>query len=424
SIDWATDILVHKLSELRKNLALHKQHVSPALPLPGRGVTAACVFTGEPAVEEHKFGTNEVKLISASIKARLNFAEWADDALAKITRRVRDAGLWAVSDFEHFGTPGESSYIAIVHADGNRMGERIEQLSQDYLSSAQNRAYTNKLREFSQKANQAAETALRDTIHRLLDSRIKPKNGEPYWQQSGLSPTDRDRLPKVKQRRDNHKRPLLPFRPLLFGGDDVTFVCDGRLGIALAQHYLTVYGARELADGKKAVGRAGVAIVNTHFPFALGYQLAEALARSAKEAGDGGMTASLDWHFGVNGVVESLEATRRRAYTVQTGLLYARPLRLPAIGDWRQWATFEQLMDAFHQGREWHGRRNKLKALQSALRDGPPHVRAFLENYVAHEPLPKPSPLATYAGVERDGWVGDRCVYFDALEALDFFIPL
>ena len=74
----------------------------------------------------------------------------------------------------------------------------------------------------------------------------------------------------------------LPFRPIVFGGDDVTFVCEGRLGLPLAAHYLTRLASEILPDGDPLYARAGIAIVKTHYPFARAYELAGRLGDSAK----------------------------------------------------------------------------------------------------------------------------------------------
>ena len=38
-------------------------------------------------------------------------------------------------------------------------------------------------------------------------------------------------------------RPIFPLRPIVFGGDDLTFVCHGRIGLALAARYLQYFEA-------------------------------------------------------------------------------------------------------------------------------------------------------------------------------------
>ena len=66
----------------------------------------------------------------------------------------------------------------------------------------------------------------------------------------------------------------------MYGGDDLTFVCDGRLGLDLAAFYLKEFsrGTIKVCGEDKSVDAcAGVAIVPTKFPFASAYHFAEEL---------------------------------------------------------------------------------------------------------------------------------------------------
>ncbi|MCA9952114.1 MAG: hypothetical protein KDE48_20830 [Anaerolineales bacterium] len=426
TISWDQEILTDKHQALRGKLATHKLHTAKNRPMAGLGVTSACAYTGQPAANLW-YGTP----VSHPIVTRVEkYLEYADQQFYDLIPDLKQGELEQVKDFEDFSGSDESGYIAIVHADGNRMGERIKQLSKKYNSPQQNRAYADKLRQFSESAREAAINALTATVKRLLQSRQEDK-GKYFWQRSN-APKGTD-LPNVVQSKHRDKEtgeiiPVIPFRAIVFGGDDVTFVCHGRLGLAMAQHYLHVYGQQPIVDDEgSAVGRAGVAIVHTHFPFAVGYGLADSLATNAKEQGKDektkadGMRASIDWHFGVNGLIAGLDTIRSSSYTVAEGQLQARPLRLQSTTDWRSWETFEELVTEFQTGEKWHGRRNKVKALQTALRGGFVHTQSFLTNY----DLPDlPAAKNVQPGARQTGWFGNTCVYFDALEAADFYIPL
>ena len=120
-------------------------------------------------------------------------------------------------------------------------------------------------------------------------------------------------------------------RPIVFGGDDVTFVCKGRLGLALAVRYLQSY-----AGAAQTVDRAGgVAVVKAHYPFSHAYDLAEELCKSAKDkiadfklSGKESATV-IDWHFSTSGVVLGLEEVRQREYSAENGdSLLMRPVWL------------------------------------------------------------------------------------------------
>jgi hypothetical protein len=184
-------------------------------------------------------------------------------------------------------------------------------------------------------------------------------------------------------------------------------------------------GAHQPADAC-----AGVAIVKVGYPFVRAYQMCTDLCDSAKALrrslpADQQISA-LDWLYTTTGITESLEALRHRVYTTTHGPLSMRPVTVspdaPAPEGWRHWHTLTHLIAAF-QREPWHERRNKRAALREALRAGPDATWQFLVTYgLAGVGLP---PLHdTPLHPERTGWSNDRCVYFDAIELLDMYLPI
>ncbi|HIE48236.1 TPA: hypothetical protein EYP84_05045, partial [Candidatus Bipolaricaulota bacterium] len=369
--DPAGDSLADVHQELRKELARRKRDRHLSTPLAGLGVTAACVYTGAPAVDLN----DEGQLISVEVqhKRAVKVKNESKDRLKEQLPQVADHGYDFVYDFDQFGARGESSYLAVIHTDGNRIGERIKAIGQQYARPEQNEQYRQALADFSQSVENAAYLALNATVDALLDAVVVEHSPEG----------ERRSIGKVPLRRRDHSGPwLLPFRPIVFGGDDVTFVCEGRLGLAVAAKYLQVFSQQILSDGEPAYCRGGVAVVKSHYPFSRAYDLAEALCASAKwyinEANVSGRLTAMDWHFAVSGLVLPIKAVRRREYTVPTGNLLMRPLRLnPPDGDWRSWRTFTALLDGFDRA-PWAGRRSKIKALRDALRGGREATQHFL----------------------------------------------
>jgi hypothetical protein len=208
----------------------------------------------------------------------------------------------------------------------------------------------------------------------------------------------------------------------------VTFVCDGRLGLDLATTYLSAYSSKCLADGKPAHARAGIAVVTSHFPFSREYDLAEELCRSDKEyiskANESEGLTAVDWHFAVSGPLLDLHQIREREYRVAEGPLEMRPVRLSnPKGDWRSWETFRRIVADFQkpesEGGRWEGRHNKVKALRDALRTSRAAVRLFLQ---AEDSL---AEIPGCHNMSKEGWHGSgRCGYYDAIEALDFYVSL
>ncbi len=404
NFDWENDKLNNVLQQAKDTLAERKADQYASTPQLGLGVTAACVYTGLPAVYYEPY---EERLLGAEVYAKIKAAETANERLEKILG-LKDYKI--PRDFEDFGrTRGESSYIAIVHTDGNQMGERIKNYTEQHSST--NRTLIAAQRDFSNSIEKTALEVLKKATALLVTAVQTDDKGNK-------------KIADTIELRENN----IPFRPIVFGGDDLTFVCDGRLGLALTAFYLREFLSRELADKKPAYCRAGVAVVKTRFPFARGYALAEELCASAKkritelrDLGEDGATA-MDWHFAAGGLLEDLEAIRNREYTVQGGnLLYMRPVSLSrANRDWRSWTTFDRIVREFKK-EPWKDRRNKVKALREILRTGSGEaVQYFLNAYGLTE-LPS---IPEMPEMKTRGWQGGCCGYFDAVEAMDFYIPL
>lgn len=413
--------------QLRRKVAGRKMKSPVSLPIPGRAVTAACVFTGQPAV-----GVNDDdNPISEQVRCTTGRGfELAEARLNNILSLAAQSGYEFARDFDNFGEKGESSYIAVVHADGNGMGKRFKALADAHPRVADNASYVRQLRAFSQAMRQRSIAALRETVQLLIASRRPGEDGEEKF--GGVVP-----IPRKKNSHTGRIDEFLPFRPIVFGGDDVTFVAEGRLGLALAAKYLDAVsqgplpGASEAQVGEPLYSRAGVAVVKSHYPFSRAYELAEDLADSAKDSIDylvDGTGTVMDWHFSTSGVIHSLKEVRGHEYMADTGQsLLMRPVRLnlgaappPGSKYWRSWDTFTRLAGAFQGGQAWHDRRNKIKALQGALRRGPSDVEIFRSNYGIEE-LPEIEGQST---MKTTGWAASECGYFDAIEALDFFVSL
>lgn len=399
--DWDAEALAQVVKATLGKVSRKKHDHAASMPMLGLGVTADCQYTGLPAVGKNQDG----KRVSAAIQAK----ETAfDPAHNELTRSLPLNGYEIPRDFDEFGRArGESSYIGVIHTDGNGMGERVRAIADQHPRPEDNRAYIQAIRAFSESVKQAAQEALSATYQQLIQSIDQE-----------------DKIGGVVQVR-NHK---LPLRPIVMGGDDVTFVCEGRLALTLAEFYLRQVTAHPLADGKPLAARAGIAVVKSHFPFVRAYALAEELTGSAKDYLNERKAlpyneqdfSAIDWHFAVSGVVLDLRQIREREYTVPAGQLTMRPLRLGTSGtDWRSWETFTNIVREFRSDR-WLERRNKMKALRDALRDGGEAVREFLQAYT----LPDLPTIPGNPDSAKTGWIGKRCTCFDAIEALEFFVPL
>jgi len=106
-----------------------------------------------------------------------------------------------------------------------------------------------------------------------------------------------------------------------------------------------------------------------------------------------------------------------------------RPLRLDTTEkgldttekEWRSWPVFIKIVKAFKEGEAWRNRHNKVKALREALRKGEKAVIGFRRVYSIDA---LPTIHEDYTSFPEQGWQGDRCGYFDAIEAMDRLIEL
>jgi hypothetical protein len=399
------------LSRLSARLAHAHQHRPPAAPLYGLGVTLDCPSTGLPAIarEPDPPPNTPARMVSASTLGKLHARAAADTRLKTLLGEDALDNYAIPTELDSLGrSRDEQSYIAVVHIDGNGMGTRFRQAGQ---ASPTNRATIHAVRSLSQQINETASKALKQTIEALLACLVVEAPPEHPWS------SDRNSLLHSLAHDRASKRPYLPFRPLVFGGDDVTFVCDGRLGLALAAHFLDAFEqtTAELPGGR-AHACAGVAIVKSHFPFARAYALAEDLCDNAKKAlRAANLTRSaLDWHIAASGRTDNIKAIRKRAYQTTTGAaLTARPVLFAPDDqtppEWKSgtWPQVQQTVATLNYAQDWRERRNKVLALRDVLRQGSAAVAQFQSRYQI-ETLPHTNPA----------------MLFDAIEAMGFLLPL
>lgn len=149
----------------------------------------------------------------------------------------------------------QDAYVAVVHIDVNGMGDLFKQ--QKKLSD---------LITLSDKVNRTLDEAL---LHFLSD--VEKSFSENKVDFGNF---------EVELKDD-----ILPIRPIINAGDDITFVCHGKLGIYLAETYIKIITEKlnqDISSNSRITCSAGVAIVNKKFPFSRAYQLSTELTTEAK----------------------------------------------------------------------------------------------------------------------------------------------
>lgn len=421
--------LAKAVGDLLNDIRQERSKQPPYTTLLGQGVTVMGNSSSLPAVTYSRYDddiTGATARYAANIVAKQRVTKLANERLRTEVLDLDNRYRYPL-DFDELGrSEGELSLIAVVHMDGNGIGKIIRNFAQKYGTTEQNRDYIKDMRAFSEGAKVIATHAMQNTIKHLL-GRIDDGWIHGYNDQPSIEVTKKN------------GQSILPFRPLITGGDDVTFVCDGRLGIALAVRMIEYFeeAARHIFPKHNLTACAGVAIVNVHYPFARAYDLADELCDEAKKlraqvAAETGaqvtdVPSALDWHIGMGGVYDDLDNMREREYEVYHNddaprSLTLRPVLLDQVNghSTRNWANIERVAVDFQL--KWQESRNKAKQLMDALRRGPDATRLFKTRYL--DELGLVLPDFAEGGPVENGWLDDRCAYYDALELMDLYVPL
>lgn len=389
----------------QKKLGLRENQPAPGCELGSLPVVRECSSTGMGASDE-----KDGRWLSAESLAKTDAAWKATDRLQSAygkTLNVEGQNCAFPDDLGNLGQREGASQIAIVHADGNGIGKRFEAICKEKNDDQ----FRRRIAGASKAINDIAQKALSQTLGEL--SGIWPELKENGLDLAKCSETERNKY---------GAKFWYPVRPIVEGGDDLTFVCHGRLGLALAARYLYNFEQQSKLhatsiDGQALTACAGVLIMPEKFPFARGYRLAERLTDSAKQQRrlKNSSRSWIDFHVLLEGSAGSLAAIRS-PYTKGNEQLLLRPYVLEPVrlGEPRSWAEFEGKVQKF---RKWP--RSRAKRLLEALVRGQKETERVREQFKTRgiELPSKPWEL-------ESGTPNMRTPFFDPLELLDFHTPV
>lgn len=307
--------------------------VYPALPVTAP-ITERSRRTGNPGVTTDDDGAT----LDLPTTRKKGFAKLAKEGL---TRRFSpdDAGLTS-RDWPRDLTPGadgafpylgDDHTVALVHADGNGMGELLRRAGD--AAKAKPDQYIAIFRALSEAIAEVTQAAAQHATATVL---IR----------------ERDR------RRDDPKRrepaAVLAARPIVLGGDDLTILVRADLALPFLRAFLEQFEIEsaqylpklEIGAGRLTAG-AGVVFLRASQPFYLAAHLAESLAKLAKDHAKRkdpkNPPSTLAFHRVTQSMIEEYGEIVRREKTVTVGdtsyvnTLGAYALRagqgLPALDD-------------------------------------------------------------------------------------------
>ena len=405
--------------QIQETLQLKKRARKVSSPLLGISVNAVCAETGLPAV-----AGEDDELLSRSIRKIREFGGDKDSSDAAKSYPSpcwpQDSEFTFPKDVDRLGrTEGQFSYIAVVHIDGNGVGKKIQDWSNSLEENMADDKYRESYRTWSVALDELSHCAMQNAMELLGGALVR----DPDIQ--GYSIGADDLLIELKRR---DCKVELPIRPILAGGDDLTFVCDGRLALALVECVLRKFKSNSIPHLGTVEASAGIAIVPSHTPFSRAYELAEDLCGSAKRLSRlRGGAAALDWHIGEITPGQSLAELRAKEYTSGPYLLTARPYLLDSASS-TDWAAIKRDFLSKNPGSLrhdcWRASGNKLKELRDVLRDGPSAVkRALIKWRVANPQLELPGEFSDGFKWSQDGQEAWTPV-LDAIELTDFYMDI
>jgi hypothetical protein len=374
---------------LYKVLKGNQNTIFPQVNVNYTGFTLLCDVSGETADYEDTAGIvggdKGSRFYSQEVAAKSAKAKEANMALQEEFQKEIQNFIFP-GELDKLGQPAGKDYIAVVHVDGNNMGIKFSQCQTLAKRTALSKAV-------SKKTKRAFALLLKyivaqyDTYSECLH--CPTHNGKQY----------------------------LPVRPLILGGDDITFVCPAQVALIFAKKFMEfmIQKDDELAGSIDCC--SGVAIIPTAYPFFRGYEMAEQLCDAAKKRSRQSIGTSWMDFAKVHGEqAPTLEQIREEEYQGVLGNLHFGPY---LVGNTENEYSIDKLFDCIQQFNEDDKlARNKIKDLRDVLQRDTHDLKKFMEQ-VRHRKdcLPEVKGWEQYA---ENLWYKQKTPYIDAIEMMDF----
>lgn len=371
------------------------------------GIEELCHSTGLPAIGKDQEGN----YISEEILMKLENSKSRNQKFQDLLLdKKMETGFRELAG-------GNKNYMAVVHIDGNRMGEKFASLKDRFEDKYKgdnwekiNGEYKEALQIFSDNIRDAYKDAF------IAMSKAIEYNKKQLIEDTGI---------------DKYTLPLIP---LIVAGDDITYVTNGKIGIETARVFLEhLYNNDiEIYNGEKIKlnACAGVAIVRTSYPFMKAYELAEDLCDNSKlrlrENYKDEDYSLIDWHIEQGDLEGTINEIRDKYYKTVVGDvdLNMRPLYLNNKKNKNEWKTYNNFLEAYGNisDRKIENNkiaRNKIKGLREILAKGKKETEVYLksnniENY-----------FSRFKNTQGDYcFTEDGCMYFDAIELMAHYVKL
>jgi hypothetical protein len=383
SLEESQDGFKKSRNRISKILAQNKKSAFQKLNVFKTGISNDCLFSNEAQEFNHQQVSG---FISGEALAKLSAFDSAKDKFEK--QLLSGIPYVFPANLEDISKEEEKSYIAVVHVDGNNMGNKFKACKSlpelRKLSSAVKTISGELLKELIVEVIRISEIGSEDEQAHAIQLKSDVSSGKNF----------------------------LPFRPLISGGDDFTFICDGRIGVHLCEFLIKKF-AEKTFGGEQLSACGGVAIVKTKYPFFRAYHLSEELTGLAKKTAkvtELPNAATLHYLIAGGGFVDAnYSSIVETQFMCSNGQLLNGPY---FIGEGSP--GISQLKEGMrHFKKNWPS--SKVKELRTALRRTAPEQAYFLATLKARD-----KPLKLPNGKEKL-WEGEGTPFFDMIELIDFY---
>ncbi|CAA6800651.1 MAG: FIG00471280: hypothetical protein [uncultured Sulfurovum sp.] len=221
--------------------------------------------TGKPAFEKK---VKEFYDKASWQKLGSDASGWLEMLLDKMGQKGRKYSNNFTRDMNEMSN--NKNKIAIIHADGNKMGLMLQKMKKSLVSTS-TKDIQNAYKDLSSQIVSATNSAVQQAFEEIFEEEINTSLTDSAFK--------------------------IPFRPTIIGGDDVTVICNADKALSFTKRYLELFEKNtkdelsklvknySLDDFKKGLTAcAGIAYCNEKFPFHYAVDVAEALCVRAKEA--------------------------------------------------------------------------------------------------------------------------------------------
>lgn len=380
SLDENNDNFTDKIEELYIKLGDKKSLRQNSMKQLSFGIEKICRSTGLPAVYYDK-----EEVISEEINSKRNFCD-RNTKTSIIKGRENDFPK-VLDELKE----DDNSYIAVIHIDGNSMGSKFVDLANNYRKLIDNDKNYNKIYfEAMNKLSRDIDTVYTKAFNKVIDESISEGR--------------------------------VTIRPIIFAGDDVTFVCKAEDAIRLSRIFIEEINKNIVNIGEEEVvlnAAVGVAFVKSHYPFSRAYDLAEELCSNCKTIlkRSNKDKSMIDWHILQGESSDSIQEIRKSQYVAKDTLnLTMRPLYFNDDSEFNSFENFKWALNHIQIDEEKNSKisRNKIKTLRGEYTKGIQATNIFIDYYKLGEYFDWFNKVRC-----KNGILQNTAVFFDAIEIMD-----